>query len=57
MGYLMPKSATANVFRNMLVLPQAKSEDKEGEQDQEQKAGPQDDLDVKHACAVFLLLF
>ena len=59
MEYLMRKSATANVFMNMLVLPQAKSEDKEGEQDQEQKASPQDDLDVKQStlCAVLLLLF
>jgi hypothetical protein len=38
---------TANVFRNMLGLPEAKSVDKGIEQEQE--AGLQDDLDVKQS--------
>jgi uncharacterized protein YecE (DUF72 family) len=38
---------TANVFRNMLGLPEAKWEDTE--KDQEQEARPQDDLDVKQS--------
>ena len=38
---------TANVFRNMLGLPEAKWEDTGGEQEQE--ASPQDDLDVKQS--------
>ena len=38
---------TANMFRNMLGLPEAKWEDRGGEQEQE--ASPQDDLDVKQS--------
>jgi hypothetical protein len=38
---------TANVFRNMLGLPEAKWEDK-GEE-QEQESSPQDDLDAKQS--------
>ena len=38
---------TANVFRNMLGLPEAKWEDTG--KDQEQDASPQDDLDVKQS--------
>ena len=38
---------TANVFRNMLGLPEAKWEDK-GEE-QEQEVSPQDDLDAKQS--------
>jgi hypothetical protein len=38
---------TANVFRNMLGLPEAKWEDR-GEQ-QEQEASPQHDLDAKQS--------
>ena len=38
---------TANVFRNMLGLPEAKWEDRGG--DQQQEASPQDDVDVKQS--------
>ncbi|MGB6671251.1 MAG: hypothetical protein WBE34_02345 [Candidatus Nitrosopolaris sp.] len=38
---------TVNIFRDMLGLPEAKWEDKQGEQEQE--AIPQDDLDVKQS--------
>ena len=38
---------TANMFRNMLGLPQAKWEDSGIEQEQE--TSPQDDLDVKQS--------
>jgi hypothetical protein len=38
---------TANVFRNMLGLPEAKWEDTG--KDQEQEASPQDDLDAKQS--------
>jgi len=38
---------TVNIFRNILGLPEAKWEDKEGEQEQE--AIPRDDLDVKQS--------
>ena len=38
---------TANVFRNMLGLPEAKWNDRGIEQEQE--ASPQDDLDVKQS--------
>ena len=38
---------TANVFRNMLGMPEAKWEDTGG--DQQQEASPQDDLDAKQS--------
>ena len=38
---------TANIFRSMLGLPEAKWEDRGG--DQEQEASPKDDLDVKQS--------
>jgi hypothetical protein len=38
---------SANIFRNMLGLPEAKCEDKG--RDQEQEEGTQDDLDVKQS--------
>ena len=40
---------TANVFRNMLGMPEAKWEDGGGEQEQEQEATPHDNLDVKQS--------